>query len=149
MSHMMRLKNKLILFFLCVFASTVLVPPVIYAQASSDPDISEPHVMTGTDSQGKKCTSYWRWVVKHDHIREYTKVEWTSNPCGFTIQDQSQCYNFIYRTFRLATPSGKVKGVKVWARSSCDVYQERVDAGLKRVQKNGVWTPWSTYWPSF
>ena len=146
----MRLKNKFILFIICVFASLAFVPSFVHAQSGSvSPEVvSVPHVVAGTDSQGKKCTSYWKWYVIHDvFFREYSKVEWTSNPCGFTIQDKSQCATGD-GVYRFATPSGKVKGVKVWARSSCDVERENISAGLDRIRKNGVWSPWSTYWPS-
>lgn len=91
------------------------------------------------------CTSNWNWKVYSNIIYgydDYSEVEWTSNPCGFTIQDRSGCF---YGTGAYYY-SGKVKGTYIWDKASCTFSYPDIWVAQQRFYNGSSWSSWKTYW---
>jgi hypothetical protein len=115
------------------------------ARAWSQPTASSGAVtvkMPGTD-----CTSDWKWQA-NNYLQNggYTQVEWTSNPCGYSIQERTWCNegsgSGYWRT------SGIVSGTNIWDKSSCTPiisYASRGEVHFNYQDGSG-WTKYQTFW---
>lgn len=98
----------------------------------------------GTDGTGTTCTSYWKWHVYHPFWGGgYSEVEWTSNPCGFQIQDRSYCNSpaGAYWTY-----SGIVKSTYLWDRATCKGSDFIIHGQEHFRAVDGSWSSWKNYW---
>ena len=126
-------------------AAAVAVPAfaaTIPAAASASP---APTDITSADiaETANSCTSYYRWEASTSG--DYSRVKWTSNPCGFQIQERSGCSNSL--TFNWST-SGIVVGVNLWDESSCDTQHQIITRGEVHFNhEDGTgWTTYKTFW---
>jgi hypothetical protein len=131
-----------------VTVAAVLVPaPAFAAPAAGSPS----SVLAGSSGTvtgrmpGTKilCTSYWTGAG--DNNAGYTEVEWTSNPCGYAIQERTWC---IYMGGSgLWENSGIVFGDNIWDKSSCAnfSYASRGEVHFNYQDGNG-WTKYQTFW---
>lgn len=89
------------------------------------------------------CTSNWKWQVDTT-LYNWSQVEWTSNPCGFQIQDRSWCLEGTGAYW----DSGIVKSTYLWDKASCQgqyVYTLwEADQRFRAV--GGSWSAWKAYW---
>jgi hypothetical protein len=95
--------------------------------------------ITGT-VQAAACTSHWNWRVS-DAGNGYTQVEWTSNPCGFVIQDGTYCLggSAFYK-------SGLVTRTGLWDTAYCTFLYPVENAGEMRFRNGSTWSAWKLYW---
>jgi hypothetical protein len=101
--------------------------------------------ITGTvPGTNRACTSHWSWYVQSlEAPVSYSQVEWTSNPCGFQIQDRSLCLPGVDAAFY----SGIVTGTYIWDRASCTLVFPGIDHAAQRYRcPGGSWSAWDTYW---
>lgn len=140
-----RIKLPVALFVLALIFTPMLTMHRI-ADAQSSGFTYGSGSVTGIDGTGVSCTSYWKWRVST--LLAYSEVEWTANRCGFQIQDQSVCHNFIHNSDR-STYSGIVKGTYIWDRASCDTVQETLKLAYEHDRNNASspWRAWRNYWP--
>lgn len=94
----------------------------------------------GTDTA---CTSNWKWKVDTT-LYNWSEVEWTSNPCGYQIQDRSWClegYGAYY-------DSGIVKSTYLWDKATCQGQFSYAiwEADQRFRLPGGSWSAWKTYW---
>lgn len=95
---------------------------------------------------GQTCVSHWKWKVFYGLSRgtDYSEVEWTSNPCGYIIEDRSTCqdiWNHSYYTY-----SGRVRGTYIWDAAHCKAWTDAIHHGAKEYLTNDGWVPFKTYW---
>jgi len=135
---MTKLKNKVLLFFICVVASTVFVPSLVYAQASSaSPDVSDLGVATGDVS----CTtpSHWKDSWNSAALKPWGQAWWHDNRCGLQLQERTVCK---------ASPnytrySGIVKRVNLPAKEHCNAFNDLISVSVHwRNNSNSPWSPW-------
>ena len=88
----------------------------VRAAASASP---APTVTTSAEiaATANSCTSHYEWEASESG--DYSRVKWTSNPCGFQIQERSGCVNDFDFLFNWST-SGVVLAVNLWDASYCD-----------------------------
>jgi hypothetical protein len=93
------------------------------------------------------CTSDWKGNGNNYlHNGGYTQVEWTSNPCGFSIQERSWCNEGGGSGYW--SPSGIVFGTDVWDQSTCKSiisYANRGEVHFNHQDGTG-WTTYQTFW---
>jgi hypothetical protein len=100
--------------------------------------------ITGTvPGTGAACTSNWKWQVDTT-LYNWSQVEWTSNSCGFQIQDRSWClegYGAYY-------DSGIVKATYLWDRATCQGQFSYAiwEADQRFRAPGGSWSAWKRYW---
>lgn len=96
--------------------------------------------LPGTDTA---CTSNWKWQV-NTTFYNWSQVEWTSNPCGYEIQDRSWCYEGLGAYW----DSGIVKSTYLWDRASCQgQYVDTIwEADQRFRSPGGSWSAWKAYW---
>jgi len=71
-------------------------------------------------------------------------VEWTNNPCGFSIQERSWCaHNDLIGGYW--STSGVVVRTGLWDASSCDLVSH-INRGEVRFDFGGGWTKYKTFW---
>jgi hypothetical protein len=89
------------------------------------------------------CTSHWNWHVSESVAGGYSEVEWTSNSCGYQIQDRSWCTAGVGGYW---SNSGVVTGVDIWDRANCEVIAP-VARGEQRFRSpGGSWSTYKSYW---
>jgi hypothetical protein len=95
--------------------------------------------ITGT-VQAAACTSHWTWKVSQAG-NGYSQVKWTSNPCGFAIQDGSYCLGgtAFYK-------SGVVTRTGLWDTAYCTYLYPVINAAQWRFRNGSTWSAWKTYW---
>jgi hypothetical protein len=117
------------------------------ARASALPAASSGAVTVKMPGTANSCTSYWAWQANNYlHNGGYTQVKWTSNPCGYSIQERSWC-NAGSGSGWWST-SGIVFGVNIWDKSSCTAgvsYASRGEVHFNYQDGNG-WTTYQTFW---
>jgi hypothetical protein len=96
---------------------------------------------------GILCTSHWKWQA-NNYLQNggYTEVEWTSNPCGFSIQERSWCNEGGGSGYW--STSGIVFGTNIWDKSSCTPvisYASRGEVHFNYQDGSG-WTKYQTFW---
>lgn len=121
-----------VIYFLCGLA--LAIPMMIGAS---------PHAHAAT--MARSCTELHSEQVVAA-TPDYSQVKWTTNSCGWLIQDRSKCRNAQVQT--IFTYSGKVKAVGLWDRASCTSAYSQIIAAAYRTSSNGgtTWTSWVTYW---
>jgi len=100
--------------------------------------------VTGTvPGTATACTSHWNWQIYAPSIYGWSEVEWTSNSCGFQIQDRSWCLEGTGGHF----DSGIVTSTYLWDRASCNlVYSPLWEADQRFRSPGGSWSAWNRYW---
>lgn len=94
----------------------------------------------GTDAA---CTSNWNWQIDDPTFYGWSEVEWTSNPCGYQIQDESWCLEGTGGHFL----SGIVTSTYLWDRANCNLeYSPLWEAQQRFRSPGGSWSAWRTYW---
>ena len=114
------------------------------ATTTEGPEFAITGTIAGTSTT---CTSHWKWVVFHNLIYgsdDYSKVEWTSNPCGFAIQDRSWCFYSTGAHF----DSGIVTRTNLWDQASCEFRYPDIYWAQQRFRNGSTWSAWRTYWGS-
>jgi hypothetical protein len=91
------------------------------------------------------CTSYWRWHVSYPPTGGYSEVEWTSNPCGFRIEDRSYCESAIHPGNEHWNYSGIVKSTYLWDKAGCGI-TEVISGAQERFENGSSWSGWNQYW---
>jgi len=92
----------------------------------------------------KRCTSHWAWKVRTGLTGdEWSEVWWTSNPCGFKIEDRSTCQGTHGQYY---TYSGRVKGINIKDRASCTSWTDAIKHAAKEYLTASGWVPFATYW---
>jgi hypothetical protein len=90
------------------------------------------------------CTSHWNWHVSQSLSGGYSEVEWTSNPCGYQIQDRSWCTDGVVGGY-WAT-SGTVTGTDVWDRANCEAIAP-INRAEEHFRSPGAsWPAFTSYW---
>jgi hypothetical protein len=91
------------------------------------------------------CTSHYHWEASESG--DYSRVKWTSNPCGFLIQERSGCFNNFTFQFNWST-SGVVVAENLWDGSSCDPLDQDITRGEVHFnhQDGTGWTTYQTFW---
>jgi hypothetical protein len=130
-------------------ASAVAAPvagPASAAPADSGGPIAYTGTKPGTTTQ---CTSHWQWSATPG-IGGSSAVEWTSNPCNFSIQDRSWCVGF--NGSGSWSNSGVVVKADLWDGSSCLPATTGVTSGTSisrgevRFMDAGGWKPYTSFW---
>src|ERR1700733_10540414 len=102
--------------------------------------------VTGTmPGSSALCTSYWSWHVSYPPTGGYSEVEWTSNPCGFKIEDRSYCESAIHPSNEHWNYSGIVKSTYLWDQAGCGV-TEVISSAQERFESGSGWSSWKQYW---
>jgi hypothetical protein len=112
------------------------------ASSVSGPEFAITGSIAGTST---KCTSHWKWKTFHNPVfgsDDYSKVEWTSNPCGFAIQDRSWCFSGTDQFY----VSGVVKRTNLWDQASCNFQFPDIYWAQQRFRTGSTWSAWKTYW---
>lgn len=91
------------------------------------------------------CTSHWNWHVSHPATGGYSEVEWTSNPCGFRIEDRNWCVSVIPPDLGHYNYSGIVKRTYLWDKAGCGV-TEVITGAQQRYESGSSWHSWKQYW---
>ena len=132
------MRARALLATIAVIGSLAISPP---ANAS---------ILTTTHGRavGTNCTSTWVYQVQAGLSggNAYSQVKWTSNPCGFVIEDRSICegiYQNIYNTY-----SGRVSGTGIWDRASCRAFVDSINSAAKKYETATGWTGYVVYWSS-
>jgi hypothetical protein len=117
------------------------------AKASARPTASSGAVTAKMPGTGILCTSDWTGQG-NNYLQNggYTQVEWTSNPCGFSIQERTWC-NFGGGSGNWQT-SGIVFGDNIWAKTSCTPivsYASRGEVHFNHQDGKG-WDTYQTFW---
>ena len=110
--------------------------------SASGPGFAITGTVLGTS---RRCTSHWNWKVFHNPVYgsdDYSKVEWTSNPCGFAIQDQSWCFEGTGASY----DSGIVTRTYLWDQANCTFTYPDIWKAQQRFRNGGSWSAWKTYW---
>lgn len=128
-------------------AAMALTLPASASTAHRDPM----HYHGGTSSitktvNGQNCTSHWKWQVNSSGFdgKDYAKVKWTSNPCGFYIQDKIECTG-IYENHYYEY-SGVVKKTGLWDQATCVALVDSIDNAWRHFQEYGSWTKYYRFW---
>jgi hypothetical protein len=105
---------------------------------------SGPGTVTGTvPGTNAACTSHWNWQIDDPTFYGWSEVEWTSNPCGYQIQDKSWCLAGTGGYF----VSGIVTSTYLWDRANCNLeYSPLWEAQQRFRSPGGSWSAWKTYW---
>jgi len=116
-------------------------------KASAQPAASSGAVTARMPGTKILCTSYWAWQA-NNYLQNggYTQVEWTNNPCGYTIQERTWC-NAGGGSGGWQT-SGIVLHNNIWAKTSCTpilTYASRGEVHFNYQDGNG-WTTYQTFW---
>ncbi len=127
-----------------LFAAVMAFTPA-HARAATSPTPSASVSGSGTAATAALCTSHWNWYVSWPPTGGYSKVEWTSNACGFTIQDRSYCESAIQSGSANWSYSGKVTRTNVWDQADCGITQV-ITTAQQRFYNGSSWSSWSTYW---
>lgn len=127
-------------------ASAATITPGSAAAATPTPASADASgTVTGTIlGTSAACTSHWAWHVSWPPTGGYSEVEWTSNPCGFRIQDRSRCEPPVTGGAHYNT-SGIVRGTHIWAKAGCGI-TETISWAQKRIEKGTIWSGWTRYW---
>lgn len=77
---------------------------------------------------------------------DYSRVEWTSNSCGWLTQDRSECRNAQVQTAYFK--GGPVKSLYVWSTAACTSTYPQIIKAQDRISTDGgaTWSSWVTYW---
>jgi len=126
-------------------ASAVAAPvarPATSSAASSDITAAS---QTDIAETSGTCTSHWKWSVSYNilDIGGSSKVEWTSNSCGYKIQERSWC-SLGDGSGNWET-SGVVVSTGLWDGSSCPAY-EFITRGEVRFDHGSGWGTYKTFW---
>jgi hypothetical protein len=111
---------------------------------SSPADIAVTGTMPGTDTQ---CTSDYQWQANgYEGFGGYSQVEWTSNPCSFSIQERSWCS--VLNGVSGWETSGVVVSTDLWDKTSCDPINSSITRGEVRFNYNdgSGWSTYTTFW---
>jgi hypothetical protein len=131
-----------------VMAVTALAPASAFAAPAAGSASQTPADSTGGPiaATSNGCTSYWKWQANNYlYNGGYTQVEWTSNRCGFTIQERSFCNTGSGGNW---SNSGIVSGEDIWDKSSCPAlisYASRGEVHFNYQNGNG-WTTYQSFW---
>jgi hypothetical protein len=108
---------------------------------ASGPGFTITGTVPGTE---RACTSNWNWKVEWAGVGSgWSEVEWTSNSCGFQIQDRSWCLAGT----SAHVDSGIVTRTYLWDRASCNVLFPGLASAQQRYRSpGGSWSAWKTYW---
>jgi hypothetical protein len=128
-------------------ASAATTTPGSAAAATSAPaSASGSGTVTGTiPGTLALCTSYWSWHVSYPPSGGYSEVEWTSNPCGFKIEDRSWCESLIQPGSEHWNYSGIVKRTYLWDQAGCGITEE-ISWAQERFYDGSSWSGWNQYW---
>jgi len=90
------------------------------------------------------CAYHYRWHVDTPVIfGGDSEVEWTNNPCGFSIQERSWCANVgVGGSW---STSGVVVRLNLWDKSSCGG-ATTINRGEVRFDFGNGWTTYKTFW---
>jgi hypothetical protein len=126
--------------------SSVMTPAAGAAVMSPTAVTSGSGTVTGTiPGTSVLCTSYWRWHVSYPPTGGYSEVEWTSNPCGFRIEDRSYCESAIHPGNEHWNYSGIVKSTYLWDKAGCGI-TEVISRAQERFENGSSWSGWNQYW---
>jgi hypothetical protein len=130
--------------------ATLLSAPVTHpsapAYAAGPASASGSESVTGTiPGTDTACTSYWNWYVSWPPTGGYSEVEWTSNPCGFRIEDRSRCESVIEGGNAHYNYSGIVKSTYLWDKAGCGT-SEMITWAQERFESGSGWSSWNRYW---
>lgn len=127
-------------------AQTVVAAPSAVA-APSPSTLSADIVVTATMSgTNTACTSHWRWQAANAANGNYSEVEWTSNPCGFSIQERSWCVDAFSGSGAGGwATSGVVLRTGLWDKTSCSSAED-ITRGEWRFESSGGWSTYKTFW---
>jgi hypothetical protein len=110
-------------------------------------DISITGTMPGADTD---CTDH-HWIGNGIQagslgIGGSSWVEWTSNTCGYLIQERSWCVSQDGSGFW--STSGVVKETGLLDSSSCGADSSHITRGEERTSSDGgsTWTTYTTFW---
>jgi hypothetical protein len=125
-------------------ASAVAAPAVRSASEaptdSSGSEIAVTGTIPGTDTE---CTSHYEWEADADlDIGGWSQVEWTSNPCGYSIQERSWCSGPV----SYWSTSGVVVSTYLWDKSGCSAPLYTIERGEVRFNYGSGWTTFQTFW---
>src|SRR5260221_5433276 len=119
---------------LTLFVSSSVAFAHAFAQTSSE--------STSTGAITAQTSKACRWHIKTYVIwelgRTYSKVEWTKNPCGYTIQDRTLCTNGQGEGWSYSPSTKKLNN---WVRASCGFGDGILEADYNI--NNGKW---QQYW---
>jgi len=89
------------------------------------------------------CTSHLKGVVDTT-LYNWSKVEWTSNPCGYQIQDRSWCLEGSGAHF----DSGIVSRTNLWDQANCNLeyFGTIWEADWRFRTPFADWSAWKKYW---
>jgi hypothetical protein len=110
--------------------------------SSGEGDVTD--TMAGTNTL---CTSHWKGQGARDPftLGGYSEVEWTSNPCGFSIQERSWCAKTMVAGGDWST-SGVVVRTNLWDKSSCARLTHAITRGEWRFLSGSGWSTYKTFW---
>jgi hypothetical protein len=108
-----------------------------------DGDVDGTAMIPGTNTL---CRYHYKWHVDTSVFGGgVSKVEWTNNPCGFSIQERSWCEHSDLIGGSWST-SGVVVRTDLWDASSCDAALTFINRGEVRFDFGGGWNTYKTFW---
>jgi hypothetical protein len=125
--------------------ASALAAPV--APTSADSSVADLDVTGAVPGASTDCTYSWEWQADAEGgIGGYSEVEWTSNPCGFSIQERSWCDDILNPNDSGWATSGVVIRTDLWDKSSCDPDLYRITRGEVRFNFGSGWSAYQTFW---
>jgi len=128
-----------------LFVAALAIIPANARAATSPTSSASPSAGSATETTAASCSWNFNWYVSWPPTGGYSKVEWTSNPCGYLIQDRSYCESAIQSGSANWSYSGKVKSTYLWDQADCGISQV-ITTAQERIYNGSSWSSWHTYW---